>query len=116
MSDRTRALVMVFSLTHQLKEWINYSRSFGYMTQLFKHESNILSKQCDRFIGSFGIMDDDISDHSAMISELFEKLSALDEQDTKRVFGLIDKIIKTKNDVNIQTNTNRVQYLERSIN
>lgn len=105
MSDRTKALIMVFSLSHQLQAWLEYARSFGYMTQSFKQESNLLSKQCDKVIRMFGANEDELYEHSIQISDLLEKLSKLDESDVKSVLGLINKIHRIKTKTNVYANS-----------
>lgn len=96
MSDRTRVLMMVFGLAHQLQAWIEFAKSFGYMTKTFKQESTMLSSQCQRMIKAFEADDEDIYEHSVQISDLFERIAKLDGEDVKRVLGLINKIEQTK--------------------
>jgi HD-GYP domain-containing protein (c-di-GMP phosphodiesterase class II) len=105
MTQKTKAIMMVFGLTHQLSAWIDYSRSLGYMTQSFKQESGILSRQCHKFISMFGAQDEEVYEHSVQISELFEKLAKMDEYDIKRVVGLINKIEQTKTNKHVHANS-----------
>lgn len=101
MSDRTKALIMVFSLCHQLQAWLEYARSFGYMTQSFKQESNLLNKQCEKVIKMFGANEEELYEHSVQVSDILEKLSRLEADDVKRVIGLINKIEQTKTKTNV---------------
>jgi hypothetical protein len=96
MNDRTKAIVMIFGLSHQLNAWLEYARSFGYMTQRFKQDSAVLSKQCEKFNQSFGAMEEEVYEHSVKISELFERIAKLDDFDINRVIGIVEKIEKSK--------------------
>lgn len=92
MNDRTKAIMMVVGLSHQLREWIDFSKSLGYVTQRFKHESGILSNQCGKLISMLEADDEEVYEHSIQISSLFEKIAKMDSQDMKRIYGLISKI------------------------
>jgi hypothetical protein len=105
MTEKTKAIMMVFGLTHQLSAWIDYSRSLGYMTQSFKQESGLLSRQCHKFIGLFGAQEDEVYEHSVQISELFERIAKMDESDIKRVVGIINKIEQTKTNKHVHADS-----------
>ena len=96
MTDRTKAIMMVFGLTHQLNAWLEFSRSLGYMTQKFKYSSGILSNQCNKFLHEFEAMDEMVYEHSVQVSEIFERIAKMDEKDIKSLLGLIKKI-ETRN-------------------
>lgn len=96
MSEKGKAVMMVIGLCHQLSAWIEFSRNMGYMTQRFKQESGILANQCKKFIAAFDANDDDLYEHSVQISELFERIAKMDQEDIKRVYGIIKKIEEQK--------------------
>lgn len=88
--------MMVFGLAHQLKNWIDHARGMGHMTQKFKHDSGNLSIQIGRFIENYGANEDEVFEKSVMVSDVFERLARMDEQDIKRIIKLIDKIESEK--------------------
>jgi len=88
--------MMVFGLAHQLKNWIDHARSLGYMTQKFKHDSGNMSNQLGRFIENYGANEDEVFEHSVLVSDVFERLARMDEQDIKRIIKLMDKIESEK--------------------
>ena len=96
MNERTRSVMMVMGLCHQLSAWIDFSRNLGHMTRMFRYESGILSNNCQRFIKMFGGEDDQVYEHSVQISELFERIAKMDQEDIKRVYGIIKKIEEQK--------------------
>lgn len=83
---------MMVGLAHQLVAWTDHARDLGYMTRAFKYESGILSQNLKKFLGVFEALDDDVYEHSVQISDLFERIAKMDEQQIKRVLGLIAKI------------------------
>jgi hypothetical protein len=95
MNQRTKTVMMVFGLCHQLSEWIDFARDFGYMTQSFKQDSGILVRQCRSFLSKYGAVEDEVYEHSVQVSELFERIAKMDEEQIKRVIGLITKIERT---------------------
>lgn len=88
--------MMVFGLSHQLKNWIDHARSLGHMTQKFKHDSGNLSMQLDRFMKNYGADDDLLFENSVQVSDVFERIAQLDEHDIRRVIKLMDKIESEK--------------------
>jgi hypothetical protein len=106
MTDRTKTVMIVFGLSHQLKNWIDYARDFGFMTRKFKHDSGVLSNMLNGFINNYGAADDEVFEHSVQVSELFERIAKLDETDIKRVVNLINKIETQKKNEVVPTITN----------
>lgn len=96
MTDRTKTVIMVFGLCHQLRNWIDYARAFGFMTQKFKQDSGTIRKHVDSFITNYGAEDDEVFEQSVQVSELFERIAKMDEQDIKRIVNLINKIESQK--------------------
>lgn len=60
----------------------------------FKYQSKLLADMCDKYIANYKAMDDEIYEHSIQISELFETIAKMDQDDINRVMGLINKISK----------------------
>ena len=84
--------MMVFGLCHQLKNWIDHARSFGFMTQRFKQDSGMISRQLESFINNYGAAEDEVFEHSVLVSDVFERLARMDNQDINRIVKLMDKI------------------------
>lgn len=87
--------MMVFGLCHQLAEWIEFARDFGYMTQSFKQDSGNLVRQCRSFLQKYGAAEEEVYEHSVQVSELFERIAKMDEEQIRRVIGLVSKIERT---------------------
>jgi hypothetical protein len=96
MNDRTKTVMMVFGLCHQLKNWIDHARSFGYMKHKFKQDSGLLSQQLRSFINTYGADIDEVFEQSVQVSDVFERIARMDEQDIKRLMNLMDKIESQK--------------------
>lgn len=90
--DRTKTIMMVFGLCHQLKNWIDHARSMGHMTHKFKHDSGNISTQLGNFIANYGASDDEVFEHSVLVSDVFERLARMDDKDINRLLKLMDKI------------------------
>jgi hypothetical protein len=96
MNDRTKTVMMVFGLCHQLKNWIDHARSFGHMKHKFKQDSGLLSQQLGSFITNYGALDDEVFEHSVLVSDVFERIARMDQEDIKRLMNLMDKIESQK--------------------
>jgi hypothetical protein len=109
MTDRSKTVMMVFGLCHQLRNWIDYARAFGFMTQKFKQDSGVIRKHIDSFIANYGAEHDEVFEHSVQVSELFERIAKMDEQDIKRIVNLINKIeLQKSNGKDLSTEINRI--------
>lgn len=98
MNDRTKILALVFILAQQLRAWLSFARDAGHMQREFKYLSGILFAALDRFLKYFfdghAEEDDTVYEHSVKVSEVVEKLLSLDDDDLRRVEGLILKMQK----------------------
>jgi hypothetical protein len=94
MTERTKTVMMVFGLAHQLNAWLDFGRDMGHMQKEFKHQSGILSNLSMNFIRRFGAQEPEIYEHSVQIAEIFERVARLDEDGIKSMLGLLNKIEK----------------------
>jgi hypothetical protein len=94
MTDRLRNLLMVFGLTHQLSVWLRFMVDMNDAKRDFKYNSKLLADMCDKYIANYKAMDEQIYEHSIQISDLFETIAKMDQEDINRVIGLINKMNK----------------------
>lgn len=96
IDEKTRTLLLVFVFCQQLKAWLTHARDFGHLNRQFKYLSGILLNSLNSMLkywfDGHGEEDDTIYEHSVHVSELVEKLVTLEDDDIKRVMGLVDKI------------------------
>lgn len=85
---------MCFGLAHQLSAWLRFMVDLNDAKRDFKYQSKLLADMCDKYIANYKAMDDEIYEHSIQISELFETIAKMDQDDINRVMGLINKISK----------------------
>lgn len=94
MNERTKTVLMIFGLSHQLETWLRYGRDMGHMTQKFKYHSGMLQSKLKHFMSEFGAQEDEVYDHSFQLAEILERVARLDENGIKSMIGLLDKIEK----------------------
>lgn len=94
IDNRTKTVLMVFGLAHQLNAWLEYGRDMGHMQKEFKNSSGMLSQQSASFIKRFGAHEPEVYEHSVQIAELLERLAKLDENGVQSMLGLLTKIEK----------------------
>lgn len=85
---------MVFGLAHQLSVWLKHLTDMGDVNRECKYSSKVLMDVCDRYIQKFAAMDDEIYEHSVQISELFEAIAKMDQDQIDKVIQLVTELSK----------------------
>lgn len=96
MTDRQRNLLMVFSLAHQLTQWMRFMVDLNNATREFKYDSKLLADHCDRYIRRYMAQDQEIYEHSIQISDLVEAIAKMDQAEVDMVIEVINRINKNK--------------------
>lgn len=98
MSDRLRNLMIVFGLAHQLNVWLKHLTDMGDVNRDCKYSSKVLMDMTDRYIRKFAAMEEEIYEHSVQISELFEAIAKMDQEQIDDVMQLITKLNNRNNE------------------
>lgn len=94
--DRTKTVAITLVLAIQLKTWIEFAREMGVVNQRFKYLTGILLSALDNLLRfMFEGQDperEEAYEHSVRVSEVVEAFVDLDDDEQRRVLGLIKKM------------------------
>ncbi len=94
--ERTKVVATTIVLTLQLREWLSFAREMGVMNGRFKYLGGLLLNSLDSLIKflfeGHHPENDEAYEHSVKVSEVVGELIELDDEQQRRVLGLIRKI------------------------
>lgn len=95
---KRQATVMIVILATQLNNWLSFTVTQKGFRQQSKQRANLLIKNIDNFLSELkkAVGDDFLFEESAEFSDMIETILNLNENDRKRVGGLIVKLLKEK--------------------
>lgn len=94
--ERSKVVATTIVLTIQLKEWVTFAREMGAMNGRFKYLSgillNALSNMLKFLFEGHDQENDEAYEHSVKLSDVISEFIELDDEQQRRVLGLIRKI------------------------